>query len=72
MIVILYNYFKQSFMKHIPCDFSRKPTSYNQMKEFVENFQNHENYVKVIVEINNSGLAESDNVFRIVGNYKHN
>lgn len=58
-------------MKIPVCDFSRNSKACEELKEYIQNFQNHENYLKVLVEVKNSGLNENDLLFRIVGEYQH-
>jgi len=52
-------------------DFSRNNQEAEAMKLFLDNFQKYDNFVKVLVEVNQSGLGENDFLFRIVGEYKH-
>lgn len=59
-------------MKLPATDFSRNALAADEIKAFLEKFQRHDNYVKVLAEVTNSGLGETDFVFRIVGQYKHN
>lgn len=59
-------------MKIPVTDFSRDTKAADEMKSFTEKFQRYDNYVKVLVEVNNSQLGEKDFLFRIVGQYKHN
>jgi len=59
-------------MQMAATDFSRNTGAADEMKAFLEKFQKHDNYVKVLVEVSKSGLGETDFIFRIVGQYKHN
>ncbi len=59
-------------MKIPVTDFSRDTKAADEIKAFSENFKKYDNYIKVLVEVNNSQLGENDFLFRIVGKYKHN
>ena len=59
-------------MKLPATDLSRNALAADELKALIEKFQKHDNYVKVLTEVNNSSLGETDFVFRIVGQYKHN
>lgn len=58
-------------MKLPATDFSRNALASDEIIAFLEKFQKHDNYVKVLAEVNSSGLGETDFIFRIVGQYKH-
>jgi hypothetical protein len=53
-----------------PCDLYRNSTQYEKMSEIVKKLLDKDCYCSIMVEAIETGVSDSDKVYRIIGDYQ--